>query len=170
MQAKSKAIIEYILRIGLFLILNRQFAFELPLMILMTLSECFQKYYTSSEDWLTIVIIGLIIYMYLVAKLCGIFKKLDNLYFIKAFLIICLINLILNFTYMFTIQFVPFKISFHKIDDFWYFYPLLFVCYRILNWLGKKFPNTLGKIGYYCSIEFYKGLFKKILSEIKKKG
>ena len=167
---KSKGIIEYILRVGLFLLLNRQFAFKLPLIFLIDLSKCFQRYYSASEDWLTIVIIGLIVYMYVTAKLSGIFKKLNGLHFIKAFLVICLINLILNFTYMFTVQFVPFKITFHNIDNFWYFYPFLFIYYRILNRLAQKFPNTFGKIGYYFSIEFYKNIFNKLMSGIKKRG
>ena len=167
---KLKEIIEYILRIGLFLLLNRQFAFQAPLIILINFSKYFQKFYSTSEDWISIVIIGLIIYLYITAKLSGIFKKLNNLHFIKGFIIICLINLVLNFTYMFTVQFIPFKISFHKIDEFWYLYPFLFIYYRILNWLGKKYPNSFGKVGYYFSIECYKNLFKKLLSGINKRG
>ena len=45
-----------------------------------------------------------------------------------------------------------------------------FLLYKYFQFLTKKHPMPFEKIGYYCSIEFYKGLFEKILSEIKKKG
>ncbi len=169
MQAKSKAIIEYVLRVGLFLILNRQCIY----MLLFTfIAKLLPQNDTLQNDWAffgLIFVFLTIICSYLIAKISGIFKKLDKLKFIFALIIICLLNYILNISLNFSIQIAPLKISYNSDGGFWYFYPFLFVYYRILNWLGKKFPNTLGKIGYYCSIEFYRGLFEKILSEIKKK-
>ena len=169
MQTKYKAIIEYILRIGLFLILNRRCIY----MFLFTfIAKLLPQNDTLPNDWTffgLIFVFLTIICSYLIAKISGIFKKLDKLNFILGLIIICLLNCILNISLNFSIQTAPLKITYNPDGGFWYFYPLLFVYYRILNWLGKKFPNTLGKIGYYCSIELYKGLFKRITSKDAKK-
>ena len=37
--------------------------------------------------------------------------------------------------------------------------------YKYFQYLTKKHPTPFEKIGYYCSIEFYKGLFKKYKNE-----
>ena len=167
---KLKGIMEYILRVGLFLLLNRQFAY----MSLFTfIANLLPRNNIIKDDW---AIFGLmficltITCSYLIAKICGIFKKLDKLNIVSGFVVICILNYILNISLNCSIQIIPIRISYIPDDNFWYFYPFLFIYYRILNRLAQKFPNTFGKIGYYFSIEFYKNIFNKLMSKIKNMG
>ena len=90
MQTKYKAIIEYILRIGLFLILNRRCIY----MLLFTfIAKLLPQNDTLPNDWAffgLIFVFLTIICSYLIAKISGIFKKLDKLNFIFGLIIIFL--------------------------------------------------------------------------------
>ena len=153
---KLKEIIEYILRIGLFLLLNRKFAISITIPILQFLSKNL-----NTDNAIILSILIWIIYLYISLKICGLFKKLDNLNFLNSLIFVIILNLIFNYSINTTVQITPFKISYTS-GSFLYIIIIYFIYYRILNWLGKKYPNTFGKIGYYFSIECYKNLFKKL--------
>ena len=161
---KLKEIIEYILRIGLFLLLNRKFAISITIPILQFLSKNL-----NTDNAIILSILIWIIYLYISLKICGLFKKLDNLNFLNSLIFVIILNLIFNYSINTTVQIIPFKISYTS-GSFLYIIIIYFIYYRILNWLGKKYPNTFGKVGYYFSIECYKDLFKKLLSGINKRG
>ena len=161
---KLKEIIEYILRIGLFLLLNRKFAISITIPILQFLSKNL-----NTDNAIILSILIWIIYLYISLKICGLFKKLDNLNFLNSLIFVIILNLIFNYSINTTVQIIPFKISYTS-GSFLYIIIIYFIYYRILNWLGKKYPNTFGKVGYYFSIECYKNLFKKLLSGINKRG
>ena len=105
---------------------------------------------------------------YLLAKLFGMFKYIDDLkinIFKKLFLL-TLIS-ILSFLILFL------RYRFFEGDNFAYKIASLipaFGLYKYFQHLTKKYPNTFGKIGYYFSIECYRNLFKKLLSGINKRG
>ena len=159
---KLKEIIEYILRIGLFLLLNRKYIY---LFLFTSIANLLPKNITPNNDWVFFGLIFIcltIICFYLIAKISGIFKKLDKLNIIFGLIIVCVLNYILNKSLNYSIQINPLKISYIADENPLYLYPFLFIYYRILNWLGKKYPNSFGKVGYYFSIECYKNLFKKL--------
>ena len=161
---KLKEIIGYILRIGLFLLLNRKFAISITIPILQFLSKNL-----NTDNAIILSILIWIIYLYISLKICGLFKKLDNLNFLNSLIFVIILNLIFNYSINTTVQIIPFKISYTS-GSFLYIIIIYFIYYRILNWLGKKYPNTFGKVGYYFSIECYRNLFKKLLSGINKRG
>ena len=161
---KSKGIIEYILRVGLFLLLNRKCTISLFFPILQYFSKSI-----SFENAIILSVFAWIVYLYVSLKICGLFKKLNNLNFLNGLFLVIILNLIFNYSINTTIQIVPFKISYTS-GTFLYLIIFLFIYYRILNRLAQKFPNTFGKIGYYFSIEFYKNIFNKLMSKIKNMG
>ncbi len=109
---------------------------------------------------------------YLLAKMFGMFNYIDNLkvnLFKKLFLVM-LIS-ILSFLILFIRYRITEDIDFAlKIASLIFALIPAFLLYKYFQFLTKKYPMPFEKIGYYCSIEFYRGLFEKILSEIKKKG
>ena len=109
---------------------------------------------------------------YLLAKTFGMFNYIDNLKvnLFKKLLLLMLISIL-----SFLILFIRYRISEDvdfalKIASLIFTLIPVFLLYKYFQFLTKKCPIPFEKIGYYCSIEFYKGLFKRILSEIKKKG
>ena len=106
---------------------------------------------------------------YLLAKLFGMFKYIDDLkinIFKKLFLL-TLIS-ILSFLILFL------RYRFFEGDNFAYkiaslIFSLIpaFGLYKYFQYLTKKYPNTFSKIGYYFSIECYKNLFKKLCFKVK---
>ena len=100
------------------------------------------------------------------------FNYIDNLKvnLFKKLLLLMLISIL-----SFLILFIRYRISEDvdfalKIASLIFTLIPVFLLYKYFQFLTKKCPIPFEKIGYYCSIEFYKGLFKRILSEIKKKG
>ena len=109
---------------------------------------------------------------YLLAKLFGMFKYIDDLK-INIFKKLFLLTLISILSFL--ILFLRYK--FFEGDNFAYkiasmIFSLIpaFGLYKYFQYLTKKYPNTFGKVGYYFSIECYKNLFKKLLSGINKRG
>ena len=102
---------------------------------------------------------------YILAKIFGIFKYIDKLK-----------NLILKFMVLVLISFLSSVILFIKISNNGIDLPLslhlsltlfglipAYLLYKYFQYLTKKYPEPFEKIGYYCSIEFYKSLFKRNL-------
>ncbi len=100
---------------------------------------------------------------YILAKIFGIFKYIDKLK-----------NLITKFLVLILISFLSSVILFIKISNNGIDLPLslhlsltlfglipAYLLYKYFQYLTKKYPTPFEKIGYYCSIEFYKSLFKR---------
>ena len=126
---------------------------------------------TSNEDVEYIGIILLLcapiifspIICYVIAKIFGIFKYIDKLK-----------NLITKFLVLILISFLSSVILFIKISNNGIDLPLslhlsltlfglipAYLLYKYFQYLTKKYPTPFEKIGYYCSIELYKSLFKR---------
>ena len=118
---------------------------------------------------ISVIFAGILI-TYFFAKICGLFKKLDNLKKGKRILIIILTITIGAITHAildkFNISSYENRFSFMLAN-----YELIpaYLMHLFFNHLGKKHPGTFGRIGYYCSVEFYKEIFKKIITKIKNK-
>lgn len=103
-------------------------------------------------------------FYYLYAKIFGLFKFIDELkikFFNKILLLIpicALLFFILNLAY-FGLNNIQFNIS--AIFAFGFGLIPAFFLYKFFQYLTKKYPFPFEKIGYYCSIEFYKKLLKK---------
>ena len=100
---------------------------------------------------------------YILAKIFGIFKYIDKLK-----------NLITKILVLVLISFLSSLILFIKVSNNGIDLPLslhlsltvfglipAFLLYKYFQHLTKKYPKPFEKIGYYCSIEFYKNLFKR---------
>ena len=118
---------------------------------------------------ISVIFAGILI-TYFFAKICGLFKKLDNLKKGKRILIIILTITIGAITHAildkFNISSYENRFSFMLAN-----YELIpaYLMHLFFNRLGKKHPHTFGRSGYYCSVEFYKEIFKKIITKIKNK-
>ena len=178
MQAKSKAIIEYVLRVIIFLILTAFLQDKICNKIIDILQEIptiiYEKYPIfvgddNAQIVLSIVIgvfslfISLIGVTYYFAKITGIFKKLDNLKKWQGLFVLILMSIvfilfadiinkykIINFNIYSNIGFSGFSLI------------PSYLFYLYFQFLTKKHPIPFEKIGYYSSIEFYKGLLSKI--------
>ena len=100
---------------------------------------------------------------YLLAKTFGMFNYIDNLKvnLFKKLLLLMLISIL-----SFLILFIRYRISEDvdfalKIASLIFTLIPVFLLYKYFQFLTKKCPIPFEKIGYYCSIEFYKGLFNK---------
>ncbi len=163
----SKEIINYFLRIIIFIILNNFYV----CLVIWYLTYHFTinkicpdlnvlKYPDIYNT--TIFLIIEYLYVYLTSKICGIFKKLDKLNFIWSLLIVMLINILFYFNEEPGTDIKVFCI----IGYFWK--PLIcFFIYKFFAFLTKKFPFPFKKIGYYTSIDFVKDLYIKIRKRIK---
>ena len=118
---------------------------------------------------ISVIFAGILI-TYFFAKICGLFKKLDSLKKGKRILIIILTITIGAITHAildkFNISSYENRFSFMLAN-----YELIpaYLMHLFFNRLGKKHPHTFGRSGYYCSVEFYKEIFKKIITKIKNK-
>ena len=100
---------------------------------------------------------------YILAKIFGIFKYIEKLK-----------NLITKILVLVLISFLSSLILFIKVSNNGIDLPLslhlsltlfglipAFLLYKYLKYLTKKYPKPFEKIGYYSSIKFFKGLFKR---------
>ena len=181
MQTKSKAIIEYILRIIIFLILTAFLQDKICNKIIDILQEIptiiYEKYPIfvgddNAQIALSIIIgvlslfIALIGVTYYFAKITGIFKKLDNLKKWQGLFVLILIGIISNIIGIILNEFKLFNFDIRTNIEFVGFSLIpSYLFYLYFKFLTKKYPTPFEKIGYYSSIEFYKGLFKKYKNE-----
>lgn len=161
----SKAIVQYCLRVFVFLVLRRLFISGIFLKHVHAPIISFLVKDTDPDYCLGIagllLIIGIYIECYISAKITGIFKKLDGLNFFLALFIVFLVDVLFNYLFMVQVQFMPFKIGFVK-DSMMFFAPWAFLMYRVLGFLTKIFPVPFEKIGYIFSIEFVKDVIKRV--------
>ena len=183
---KSKGIIEYILRVIIFLILTAFLLGKICLGIIILLEHIATILYekvpffngNDNMEILLSFIIGFICILisctfatYYFAKITGIFKILDYLKKWLSFSILFLISAVIV-GYIDIIN----KLRIINIDIICSFFVLgiflipSYLCYLYFKHLTKKHPVPFEKIGYYFSIEFYKNIFNKLMSGIKKGG
>ena len=102
---------------------------------------------------------------YMLAKLFGIFKFIDNLKtnlfnkLLYLFLIAILSSLVLFIRFGFVEKDVRFGLFISSL--IFTLIPAFFL-YKYFQYLTKKFPQPFEKIGYYCSIEFFKDTIKNL--------
>lgn len=157
MKRKLKEIFEYLVSLLIFLLLNRSYMIPLIMKVVNLISLPFP----NNDDWILVTLFVFPVYIYLTAKLCGLFKKLDNLNFFVSLIIVCFVDIMLNASNSLIIQIFPLKFSFYRSAYLCLVLPC-FVLYKFFQYLTKKFPTPFQKIGYYSSIEFWKGLYKKL--------
>ena len=106
--------------------------------------------------------------LYLLAKIFGIFKKLDKLNIFASLIIISVISylLILVGRINFLVDEITYKDGLKYAYTMYLLIPA-FLLYKFFGLLTKKFPFPFEKIGYYTSIEFVKDLYMKIRKRIK---
>ena len=97
------------------------------------------------------------------AKLFGIFKYIDKLKKLMTKFIALFFISFLSFLILFaknSYNNVDFEISLYLSLTIFALIPA-FLLYKYFQYLTKKYPKPFEKIGYYCSIEFYKDIFKR---------
>lgn len=150
----NKQIFLYLLRVFIFLILNRTSAYNISFCVASSMFSIIFK----NNSFLSLglcAIFSFVLYMYLTQKLCGLFKKLDKLNFFISLAIIFLIEIARCYSMAVAVQFKPVKLTFEE-PIFLFVLPFLYLIYKFFNFLSKKFPIPFQKIGYYTSIEFWK--------------
>ena len=144
----SKNIAEYLLRVICFMLTIKCCFFYLlgvlglPALPIVMLSILFLK--LKYSEWQIInynfyfeMFIVSFVTLYILAKIFGIFKKLDKLNIFTSLIIVSEISCLLTL--------IP-----------------AFLLYKFFGFLTIKFPVPFKKIGYYTSIEFPKDLYLKI--------
>ena len=170
----NKHIMKYILKAILY-IAFLWFIYDvfliMPDVILALFYSILPENLTASEEFENICITSLLyaptvfspITCYIIAKLFGIFKYIDkSRNIITKFLALILVSF-LSFLILFlknSYNNSSFKISLCLSLTVFGLIPA-FLLYKYFQYLTKKYPTPFEKISYYCSIEFYKGLFKR---------
>lgn len=174
----KKQIFEYILRVIIFILLSGFFLDPIGIFLAHSTEHIISLLYEqvpllnghdNAEILLSFIIGFSCVFMvvigitYVFAKICGLFKKLDSLKKSQAFLIVILICItclqiteILRKYKLFNFDFVS------SIGFAGFFLIPSYLFYLFLNHLTKKYPKPFEKIGYYCSIEFWKKLIFKV--------
>ena len=175
-----KKIGKYILRIIIFSILVGglfKYFEKIPLSLLnihLTIPTTFENFFLAQmgENILIfaaivfsflVCIFSELIITYLLAKICGLFKEIDKLKNWQSFLIVAILA-IFFFEFSNILNSYKHIVSFNVRVAYGYVGVFLipsYILYKYFKYLTKKYPIPFEKIGYYCSIEFYKGLFKK---------
>ena len=172
-------ILIYILRVIIFIVLIGLFGMEASTQI-MYLFESISNFLYSlvpifQSDGIFTLIIGLIIGIsclllaslgvtYIFAKICGLFKKLDNLNKWQGILTIALICVICKLIGWYLFTHYRSKFDFDNIVTIEYVWATLapaYLLYLYFNHLTKKYPEIFKKIGFYFSIEFLKDFIKR---------
>ena len=171
----SKNIAEYLLRVICFMLTIKCCFFYLlgvlglPALPIVMLSILFLK--LKYSEWQIInynfyfeMFIVSFVTLYILAKIFGIFKKLDKLNIFTSLIIVSEISCLLTFVGRMDILILD--KSFHELtlEYNYIMYSLIpaFLLYKFFGFLTVKFPVPFKKIGYYTSIEFPKDLYSKI--------
>ncbi len=176
---RQKIILEGVVRSCIFLVVMREcrlFAADYitgPIIDLISyiasLVPDIDQFIHISEDVINIISIPTVILIffagftfntYVIAKFCGLFKYFSQFKFWISFLILLIISFSLNYLIINNIHILPEK---YIADDSYIPLTIIpsYLVYLFFNFLTKKFPTPFKQIGYFFSIEFYKGLFGK---------
>ena len=181
----SKNIIEYLLRVFCFILTVKYWFIELSVPVILVLfpilivdaqlavylrEKNIIQYNELDEPVFEIYLVAFFT-LYFLAKMFGIFKKLDKLNIFVSLIIISVISYLLILVGR--INFLVDEITYRDGLEYAYTMYLLipaFLLYKFFGFLAKKFPFPFAKIGYYTSIDFPKDLYLKIRKNIKKKS
>ena len=172
-------ILIYLLRVIIFIVLIGLFGMEASTQIMYLFENISEFLYDLApifqSDGIFTLIIGLIIGIsclllaslgvtYIFAKICGLFKKLDNLKKWQGFLIIVLICIVCKLIGVYLFTHYKSKLDFDNMFAIEYIWATLipaYLLYLYFNHLTKKYPEIFKKIGFYLSIEFLKDFIKR---------
>ena len=156
----------YIYLIGFFAIIS--------VAIFVALNSIFEMLFSNYSEY-QFIDLAIIVYFacfivfspivcYVSAKIFGIFEYIDKLKkLIPKFLVLILISFLSSVILFIKISNngIDLPLSLHLSLTLFGFIPA-FLLYKFFQFLTKKYPTPFEKIGYYCSVEFYKGLLSKI--------
>lgn len=137
-------ILNYCLRVLLFILFNRT-VISMPLILLVT--DVFMRigkpiFTDSLNTFMMFVFVAILVYIYLTASLCGIFKKLNNLNFVYAGGIIILVNILFFYFSGRSTQTdeILVKIPPQEAIRSFYFWviPIYFLLHRFFDFITKK--------------------------------
>ncbi len=181
----SKNIAEYLLRVFCFLITVKFWFIELSVPVILALfpilivdaqvtvylREKNIVQYNELDDPVFEIYLVAFFTLYFLAKIFGIFKKLDKLNIFVTLIIISEISylLILVGRINFLVDEITYRYGLKYAYTMYLLIPA-FLLYKFFGFLTKKYPFPFAKIGYYTSIEFLKDLYLKIRKNIKKKS
>ena len=161
-----KAILDYCFRVLFFLLLMRNTILGCIGFLFIVIVEFLFPNINMLDDGLISGIILMFIPFYVLPKICGLFKKLDNLNIFLAIIVILLVDIAYSYSQGLVIQLIPSKFSFVKPNiEFiiiWFFF-----IYKFLNFLTRIFPIPFKKIGYIFSIELIKDIYKDVKKDIQ---
>ncbi len=163
-----KAILNYCFRVLIFLFLCRHLIYESVGNIFYPILEKFVNSLNLDPfvDVGIFAILSVLIHDYLYAKICGLFKKLDNLNIFISIIIITLIDIVRGYSWGLTIQLTPLKLSYND-PEFIFTLIFAFILYKIFNFITKIFPVPFQKIGYIFSIDLIKDIYRDVKKDIK---
>ena len=136
------------------------------------ITDFYKQFDKTGDDWVILEFVLFMVQLYLLAKLCGLFKKINHLNIFFAILIIVFVDILLNISIDTKVQLYPrIKINYDgiNVNDLWFFTTFNFIVFKFFNFLTKKFPIPFERIGYYTSIEFMKDVIEKLKYKINNK-
>ena len=171
----AKAMLFYCLCVLLFFIMNEGKIYSYVLILTLNIINSIKNLNEATEADILLFfsltfIVSWHIYIYITVKICGLFKRLDNL---KIYITIPIIMLINIGFYYFDIgrAFGKHNINLSPIEIvrtyFFWILPIYFLIYKFFGFLTKKYPFPFERIGYYTSIEFIKDTLFKIKKRLK---
>ncbi len=168
-----KTVINYCFRILVFLILCRNCIMNRILEILFfsfginNILGSIKIDYDPMSGLMLCIYIIILLYLYAITKLCGLFKKINHLNFFIGLIIAILIDFLLCYSKTITVQLSPFKIVFSNHFEIFLVVLPCFVIFKFLDGLANTIQTPFKQIGYFFSIEFYKDLYKKLFNKLK---
>lgn len=133
--ALSKNVTNYFIRTMAFLLLCRNFSLNIIESWLVSIFNFALGFF--EEGIFVVAALAFWFSIYLLAEICGLFKKLDKLNFFIALLIILIVDFLFCYSKTLVFQFNPFKIS-NGGGGFFHFLPFCFVFHRFMNYLNKN--------------------------------
>lgn len=161
-----KTILDYCFRVLIFLLLNRTSVIEPIGNLFVYIVHLFTKNIEGDDGFITGIAILMFLPLYIIPKICGLFKKLDNLNIFLAIIVILFVDVLFNYSHSLTIQLIPLKFSLSK-PHFTFLLIWFFFIYKFLNLLTKIFPVPFKQIGYIFSIELIKDIYKDVKKDIQ---
>lgn len=162
---KLRAIFNYCFRVLIFLFLTRTTIINFITKVFDNIIFLLTKNLGGDDGFVTSIFIFMFIPFYILPKVCGLFKKLDNLNIILAVIIILIVDVIFSYSQALIVQINPFKIScghiYHVFILIWFF-----LLYKFFNFLTRIFPTPFKQIGYIFSIELLKDIYKDVKKDI----
>ncbi|MBQ9149492.1 hypothetical protein IJX73_01030 [bacterium] len=122
----------------------------------------------SKDTWDTLLTIStisnFILFLYIYAKICGLYKKLKKYNFWCKSLIFLIISFLAYLISIYDFKNLKRIETDLEIELQFYIISILFAFLLniFFDFLTKKFPKPFEKIGYICSIEFFKDIIGKI--------